>query len=394
MSKVFHTGINDASSDNDPMSWTDPYWLPPNETYWSNVTDSWIAATPEQLENHPLPDQETTTHAISVLEELSENPEEPFFLAVGYLKPHLPFTFPEEFLDFYPDEDISLPDNEYAPHDMPNIAWWPSAELLTYRDIRQENFTGLINDTLSEDKTLALRRAYYGAVSYIDALIGNLLSKLEEVGLADDTIIALWGDHGYQLGEHAIWNKDTNFDLATHAPMMIHVPGLTDDGIVSEELTEMVDLFPTIVEAAELPTIPLCPENSTDILVCTEGMSMMPLITNHGEVEWKSRVFSLYPRLLAYKRYMGFSMKTDRYRYNEWVGFSGVPDYIVDWEDFLGAELYDNEEDPAENYNLANDPDYEELAEELRSMLRAGWREALPYGYVVDEDFEYMYEAK
>ncbi|XP_046579953.1 ulvan-active sulfatase-like [Haliotis rubra] len=159
---------------------------------------------------------------------------------------------------------------------------------------------------------------------------------------------------------------------------MVHVPGLTDKGIVTEELTEFVDLFPTLVEAAGLPPINLCPENSTNVLVCTEGTSLIPLITNPASPNWKKAVFSQYPRNEYNGNQTGYSMTTDHYRYTEWVKFNIQPVYKPDWTEVFGVELYDHYGDPEENKNLAYDSAYSALVAQFSKQLHAGWRAALP----------------
>lgn len=173
-------------------------------------------------------------------------------------------------------------------------------------------------------------------------------------------------------GEHAEWCKHTNFELATHAPLLIHIPGQTDGGITVNQLTEFVDLFPTLVEAAGLSPLDLCPEDSSKIALCTEGSSLMPLISNPGG-EWKSRVFMQY---LRGNWGMGYSMRTSDFRYTEWVGVADEPPHTPDWEDPKGVELYDHRIDPDENVNRADDPEYQEVVMELQQQLRLGWRYA------------------
>ena len=150
--------------------------------------------------------------------------------------------------------------------------------------------------TLPSQKIKELRRAYYAAVSYADYNIGRLLDKLSDLGLADSTVVVLWGDHGWQLGEHSEWCKHTNFEIAARAPLMVSVPGLTDDGIRSDRLVEMVDIFPTLVEAAGFPPLDLCPADSGDVALCREGDSLMPLIQDSVTRDWKEAVFWQYPR--------------------------------------------------------------------------------------------------
>ena len=161
---------------------------------------------------------------------------------------------------FYSEDEIFLPSNPYCPKDMPEVAWFNPDGMNRLQDIGSLNLTGKNNELLTEWKVRQLRRAYYSAVSWADSLVGRVIREIDKLGLANETIIYFYvGDHGLQLGEHAEWCKQTNFELATHAPMMIYVPNLTDKGIViSEQLTEYDDLFPTLVEAAGLSKLSLC----------------------------------------------------------------------------------------------------------------------------------------
>lgn len=378
MGKVFHPGA--ASGHDDPISWNEPYYHAPNYGMYQGG-NSWTAVPKAQSDKHPLPDTQIADHAIKTLRKAAakaKSGKQKFFIAVGFHKPHLPFVFPEEFLSYYPEDEIKLPDNPYAPVDMPDVAWYSCKGLLGHEDIKKLNVTIKINDSLPADLTRTLRRAYYSALSFTDSLVGKVLAELDRLGLSNDTIVSFWGDHGWQLGEHGEWCKQTNFELATHAPMMIHIPGLTDKGIVSEDLTEYVDLFPTLVEAAGLPALELCPENSSNVTLCREGNSLMPLIKSKTTVRWKSRVFSQYPRQQDQTDIMGYTMRTDKYRYTEWVKFHQAPDYKPDWDQKFGIELYDHTNDPEENVNQVHNPAYESLVKEASEYLHDGWRAALP----------------
>ena len=245
--------------------------------------------------------------------------------------------------------------------------------------------TGYINSTVPDATVKELRRAYYSATSWTDSLVGRVLDQLDKLGLADNTIVSFFGDHGWQLGEHGEWSKSTNFDIATHAPMMIRIPGLTDSGPVTEKLTEFVDLYPTLVEAAGLPALPLCPDDSSNVELCREGSSLMPLI-HDANAPWKNASFSQYPRTVrthgfghrTVEHVMGYSMKTDSYRYTEWAKLNQAPTYKPDWNTLYGVELYDHSKDPDENYNVAGEQSYAHLRQQLSQQLRAGWRNSLP----------------
>ena len=382
MGKIFHPGKH-ASGNDDPISWSVSYWHAPAQSgYWREFgrNHSWFSVTDDMKNEHgDLMDEQIAHRAVTTLQEIAKgntNNDKPFFLAVGFHRPHLPFVVPKKFFDLYPESSIRLPENPYAPVNMPEAAWTDFGELRKYPDIAVFNNTGAINETFPDKVTLALRRAYYSAMSYTDYQIGRVLKELENLGLASNTVISFWGDHGWQLGEHAEWTKHTNFELSTHAPFMVSAPGLTDKGIQSEALTEFVDLFPTLVELTGLPNVPLCPKDSRKVQVCTEGISMVPLMKNPKE-DWKPRVFSQYPR--EGTRVMGYTMRSDQYRYTEWVSFKGL---MPNWDDVNGVELYDHAVDPEENHNRAGDADMKDKVKELSQQLHAGWRSALPPSHV------------
>ena len=189
--------------------------------------------------------------------------------------------------------------------------------------------------------------------------LGRVLTELKNQELEDDTIVVFWSDHGWQLGEHAEWSKHTVFDIANRVPFLIKIPGITEPkGLQTSKLVEMVDIFPTLVEAAGFDPLELCPPDSHDVLVCTEGSSLLPLFDNPKTESWKDAVFWQYPRgeftdeKLPTK--MGYSMKTGRYRYTEWVNIKllGELEYEPDWENPADhEELYDLEIVPQENMN-------------------------------------------
>jgi iduronate 2-sulfatase len=372
--KIFHPGPA-ASGDDDPISWSMPYYHSPNEQFWKNRQHgSWKAVSKETRAKRELPDIQVAQKAVEVMQQLAKSPN-PFFLGVGFHKPHLPFIFPEEFLNLYPEKEIRLPDNPYAPVEMPYVAWHRYNGVFDYPDMKGLNISGEPNTTVPDFKVKELRRAYYSALSYTDYLVGFVLDALKKLGLEKQTIVAFWGDHGWQLGEHGEWSKQTNFELATHAPMMLHIPGVTDDGIVTEHITEFVDLFPTLVEAAGFPSLPLCPEHSANVSLCTEGTSLMPLLKTNASKEWKDVAFSQFPRSnKKMGQVMGYTMRTQQYRYTEWAKFTDVPEFKPDWNTLHGVELYDHTSDPEENHNRAHDVKYHDLREELSRRLRAGWR--------------------
>ena len=296
MGKIFHPG-DKASGDDDPMSWSEPFYVAPNHKYWkSRSHGSNKNVSLEEREHMPLPDEQVADKAIESIRRLAEEARDdvtPFFLAVGFHKPHLPFIFPTEMLDFYPESSLGLPDNDYAPVNMPSIAWHKANGLYRYWDMAVWNASTDYNTTepLPSFKVRELRRAYYACVTFMDTLVGRVLDELEAQGLEDDTIVVFWGDHGWHLGEHGAWSKQTNFELATRVPVMLRIPGVTDRGMQTDRLVEMVDLFPTLVEAAGFTQLSTCPRDSSWVSLCTEGRSLLPLVQN-PQVPWKDAALS------------------------------------------------------------------------------------------------------
>lgn len=366
MGKIFHPGH--ASGHDDPVSWSEPYFH--GVRNFESKNNSWLAVPDNKLYRKPLRDRQIADHALKTLHSVATSKKN-FFVAVGFHKPHLPFVFPESFMmKYYPKSAIRLPDNPFAPVNMPRIAWEDFGGLREYADIAFYNASGNINTTFPDKVVLELRRAYYSSISWIDSLVGELISELNRLELSNNTIISFWGDHGFQLGEHGEWCKRTNFELSTHAPMMIHIPGMTESGVQTEQLTEFVDLFPTLAEAAGLKPLPLCPEDSRNIELCREGTSLLPLI-KRPDVPVKSAAFSQYPRK---ENIMGYSLRTEKYRYTEWAKFKYYPLYRPDRNHLSGVELYDHTIDPEENYNRADENKYQDIRRKLSKILHNGWR--------------------
>jgi iduronate 2-sulfatase len=382
LGKIFHHG--EASNSDDRISWSEKLYKPPNKELYMprGKPYSWRAIERDEREAQPLPDEQMMLHALNKLDEMKTTGE-PFFMGIGFYKPHLPFVFPAEFLELYPDEKVPPPTMPVAPIDMPIFSWGNYGELRAFHDIHEMNITGFMNDTgLDANTTHHLRRAYFASVSYIDSLVGKVLWHLHETGLEDNTVVALVGDHGFVLGEHGRWCKHTNFELDTHAPMIIRIPGKTDAGIVSHKLTELVDLFPTLVEAAGFEPLPQCTRCSQYQRLCTEGSSLMPLVDDPETAKWKSYVFSQHPKT---SRIMGYSVRTERYRYTEWVMFNNGKDQRElpgpVWSKIEAKDLYDYQEGgfpDLETRNVVHLPKYKNIVKKLAKVLRAGWRKALP----------------
>ncbi len=416
LGKVFHPGLP-SGNDDEKYSWSSeglPYFHSILQEKFGPAhfhNKSWLSF--EGLADDQLPDGDLANRAMSVINQLKENRTKgdvrPFFLAVGFHKPHIPFLAPSKYFDLYPTaNNTELPSNPNPPQLMPPIAWSTLQELLPFDDIKDiitnpmecidnahQSMHGE-NCRIPTSKTQELRRAYYAAVSYTDAQVGEVIELLENSGLADNTVIVLWGDHGWQLGEHNEWSKHTNFENAVHVPLLIRVPGMTDKGIRTNALIELVDVFPSLTELAGITRPPICPVNSeSSPLTCVEGTSVVPLINNPNQI-WKKAVYSQYPRPYSGIRIipektsfdnehgenvMGYTIRTDKYRFTEWYKFNrtiGKPD----WSDVWGTELYNHTIENGEksfndeNYNYANEEN--SLVNELRTMLQDGWRTLIP----------------
>ena len=368
--KIFHN--------NDPVSWSEPLWKSNRAQYHTEFGKQvlkWIGEDHRRLTyvwdlgdgitktkrpgglpwEHPdvpdnaLKDGHIADAAISRMKELSH---EPFFLAVGFHKPHLPFIAPKKYFDLYDRDRIPPATNSYPPRDTPKFATYNWNDLRHYYGIPDVG-------PVSEDQARDLKHAYYACVSYTDAQVGRLLQALDANGLSDNTIVVLWGDHGWQLGEHGMWDKHSNFETSTHAPLILRVPGRKSGR--TNALVEFVDIYPTLCE--------LCGLQAPDGL---EGHSLGPLIEDPG-LPWKAAAFSQFRRVIPgygkVGRGMGYSMRTDDYRFTEWQ---------VPGTSFRAYELYDHRSDPDENINLAVSAKYEDEVTELLKRLKAGWKAALP----------------
>jgi iduronate 2-sulfatase len=284
--------------------------------------------------------------AQAALEKLRQHQGRPFFLAVGFHRPHLPFAAPKRYWDLYRREAIAPPDPR-QPAGMPEVAWDNFGELRAYADIPKQ-------DLLPPDKTRELIHGYYASVSYTDALIGQLLAELDRLKLRDRTVIVLWGDHGWKLGEYGGWCKHTNFEYDTHAPLILSAPGFRVEQ-KTRALVEFVDVYPTLADLCGLDVPEHC-----------EGVSLVPLLRDPQRA-WKTAVFSQYPRT---NNVMGYSLRTDRYRYTEWIK--------QDTGAVVARELYDHAAGPFARINLAATPESPDIVRQLSAQMKAGWNGALP----------------
>lgn len=288
--------------------------------------------------------------AIAALREIAEKGQ-PFWLGVGFIRPHLPFVAPKKYWDLYDPEKIDLAPNPFRPRHAPPYAILDGGELRSYE--------GVPHGRLPEPLARQLKHGYFAAVSYSDAQVGRVLDELDRLRLRDSTVVVLWGDHGWKLGEHDAWCKHSCVENDTNAPLLISVPGMRNAGRSTAALVEFVDIYPTLAELAGLPLPPHL-----------EGTGFAPLLDDPDR-PWKRAAFSQYPRSADGQRLMGYSMRTDRYRFTMWL-------HKDDPSRVDAAELYDQRADPQENENIADRPEMAATVAELTAWLRAGWQAARP----------------
>lgn len=347
--KIYHQHVpNDLGTDglDDPPSWhqrinprgrdkTDEHLITRlSRPTVGGVSFSYLRAAGTDEEQT---DGMVATETIALLE---ANKDRPFFIAAGFYRPHLPFIAPAKYFDLYPLERVPVPKGpfDYAKA-LPRAAlastnpwpWW-----------------GLNEQQLREGI-----RAYWAAVSFVDAQVGRLLDALDRLGLTDNTIVVLFGDHGFHLGDHGLLRKRSLFEYAARAPLIIAAPGMKGRGRASPRTVEQLDIYPTLADLAGLRP----PED-------LEGKSLRPLLENPG-APWSRPAFTQ----AYWFGYSGHSVRTERYRYIEWDNGRE------------GRQLYDYDTDPQEKRNLANDPGQAVTLAELQALVRANWaREFRPSG--------------
>ncbi|WP_248722502.1 sulfatase [Seonamhaeicola sp. ML3] len=275
--------------------------------------------------------------ALKVIKDLQKLKQEkqPFFLTMGLMKPHLPFTAPKKYWDLYDRERIELPESYIQPESTPRQAFHKYGELRNYENIPKD---GHLPDDLAKE----LIHGYYACVSYIDAQIGLVLDELKRLELDEDTIVILWGDHGWNLGDHKLWCKHVTFETALRTPLIIKVPGKTS-GQKTNAITEYIDIYPALAELIGL-----------DIPETVDGKSFVPLIEGQSqEKDWAVSKFKDAVTLI----------KGDLF-YTEWIKDDGIA---------YAKMLFDHKTDPLELDNLAEKPDYQEKVAILAKELRAKW---------------------
>ena len=374
--KIYHArvpGDIGRPGADDPASWTETYNpIGKDKTDEHKVTivskdtvslGAALAYMSTEGSDDELTDGISANMALKILRErygdgnsfISKGKEQPFFMAVGFYRPHCPYVAPQKYFDMYPLDSIKLP--KYSANDWDNK---PNAAKTS-----EKLFWGL-----NEQESKKIIQAYYACVSFIDAQVGKLIDGLEEMGLLSNTIIVFWSDHGYMLTHHGQWHKQTLFEHNAKQPLLIYVPGITK-GKGCEKIVEMIDLYPTLAELSGLT-----PPADLD------GKSLVPLLKK-PEMEWNYPAFTQQARTIfnpnaqypywtypilrrpdgretdPSKTIFGCSIRIERYRYTEWD------------EGKQGEELYDYETDPDEFINRANDPEYQKIKKELISKLHS-----------------------
>ena len=385
--KIYHKGS--SSEGHDGKSWSMPHQLPENfdETYGTPAfnyyqnpetkrkMEALIAEAKDKglkhgkLRNYVFkrlkPSTENadvsdtayqdglyTETALAQLDAL-EKSGKPWFLGVGYQKPHLPFIAPKKYWDLYDREKIDLAKFQQVADGTPKFAYHSFGELRAFSDIDNDLRVG---DKVPEAKQRELIHGYMACISYIDAQLGKLLDDLERRGILEDTVIVLWGDHGWHLGDHTQWCKHSNFEQATRIPFMFAGPNVAKNQ-KSDHPVNLVDLFPTVFELANVPQ-----HQQTD------GKSLVPLLDNDStttlEMDYAYHQYSRGKR-------MGYSIRTDRYRYTEWHGDDYRSYEAYNGSNIVGRELYDYEADPLETKNWVKDVKYAAIVKELKAKLKA-----------------------
>lgn len=278
----------------------------------------------------------------------------------------------------YPLDKVSLPANPYPPKNSPSWAWSSCGEWRSYPDVQRACTATHFNQTtpVTDAETRRQRQAYFAAASYGDAQVGRVLDELDALGLSNNTIIVLFGDHGWHLGENNEWAKHTAMTRASHAPLLFSVPGVS--GRVSDDFAEFVDIFPTLADLAGIPVPSRCdtPEMSQKAAVCSEGSSLKPLI-GHTAAQGKTAAFGQW-RLNGHMSYSLYTRLEDgsEVRYTEWVKYDDKT-HTPDWTSILGRELYNRTADPDEDVSIHDSEGLAPVVKLLSARLHAGWR-AIP----------------
>jgi uncharacterized sulfatase len=300
----------------------------PNRPRPTNQLGAALAWHESEGKDDEFTDSLVADEAIRMLE---KSKEKPFFLGVGFYRPHVPWIVPKKYFELYPLERISLPRGPANDRDdIPPGALW----------VKRPNYGR------TDEEVRGAIRAYYASITYVDKQIGRVLDALDRLKLRDSTIVILWGDHGWHLGEHGVWQKQSLFEESARVPLIIRMPGAKGNGQASSRIVESLDVYPTVAEFCDLKP----PKNLA-------GKSLVPLLKNPAK-SWDRPAYTQVRRGNTNNFFMGYSVRTDRWRYTEWDGGT------------RGAELYDHENDPQEFTNLAPNAKYAKTVKQMRGLLQ------------------------
>lgn len=368
LGKIYHVGIDD------PASWSVPPWhsKKPRNGPIGMAAQRKLRAQYQQSGKQPpakglgsigyavpafdhpevadedLLDGDTTREGIEALQQAAKNPNQPFFIAVGYANPHVPWVAPRKYWDLYDSAKLPMASNQFPPRSAPAYAARSGDDFYWYSNVPKDR-------NLPESFKRDCLHGYLAAISYVDALIGKLLATLQSTGLDKNTIVILWSDHGYYMGEHSWWGgKHNNYEGATRTALMIAAPDRKTPGRRTDALVQYVDIAPTLTELCGLP-----PEKGF------EGRSFAKLLAD-PKAKINEAVFQWYPKGGPdadgnQAMYLGQAMRTDRYRYVEWVDKDSK---------IVARELYDEQSDPQENDNIADRPENQKIMAELEATMR------------------------
>ncbi|MDB4614544.1 sulfatase [bacterium] len=352
----------------DPQSWSEPIRkLPPLPYPYPDGTREMVRNTQKELpkndwrknnlrgpstgapelDDSKVLDGARTDMAIEDLRRLGKS-DEPFFLAMGYIRPHLAWVAPKKYWDMHDPDQLPILTPQRITPNTPKYALHNNSELTHYVDLI--DLPKPWDDrTVSVEKTRHLMHAYYACVSYVDAQIGRLMAALEEEGLADNTIVVLWSDHGWKLGEYRGWGKMTNYEIDTRVPMIISAPGMKTAGQKTDQLAELMDLYPTLCDLAKIDT--------PDFI---DGSSLVPTLNDANAAVHDVSVSQYYRRLNG-EEFMGYSIRSDSHRMIEWRNFGTG--------EVTARELYDHRTESPETNNIADAAESAEVIESLTTRL-------------------------
>lgn len=338
LGKVFHPGASSNITDDYPLSWSSEPFHSPAERFMNKPVCTDIktgelvknVVCPVHVRHQPLetlPDIDTIRRAKELLANRT-SPIKPMFLAIGLHKPHIPLRFPAHYLNLHDLQKFELPPFDQIPPDLPLVAFNPYTDIRSRADSRTANISFPFGP-MPHSFGMHIRQAYYSAVSYVDDLVGELLRSID----LSRTVVVLTSDHGWSLGDHAEWAKYSNYEIALRVPLIIHDAQLANALPKSRRrianVVELLDLFPTIVELANVPALPKCVAHED---ACVEGRSLVGLLRLE-EPQNASVAYSQYPRpseypqddsdrpRLAHIKFMGYSVRTYQFRYTIWIGF-------------------------------------------------------------------------